>query len=232
MSFGENPDPADAQTAWSIARDAYQQAVNDANDDRVARSALEVAYRGAILLASRNGVTLPPEGDGSYVKVEAMRLASRQWDEAGETEIAHNTFGLVARIKRMLNGPIRRRPLVAIMAAYIELGEKLVLLGWTIDGVWADFSRAENARKGLSAGGRNKSPVWQQAFAPVARRYCAERKKVSLGELVRLARTWAAEEQRDGRKVFLPSSAKGIEAGLKRLIKLGELIVPGRRDDQ
>lgn len=86
----------------------------------------------------------------------------------------------------------------------------------------AKFDRIRQAPK-------KRLASWVQAFAPVARAYCAQRSKVSYGQLRRCAREWAAASHVAGRDWILPQDDKSITSGIKKLEKLGMLVIPGRQ---
>jgi hypothetical protein len=220
--------------ALKNARSRYDEARNGDEYPEILSTSIEVAFRSAMALAFRNGVKRSASRGSVTEKAASMADAcSGHLQAKGENYQvvwARDTFLSVAALQLALNrpNPDAALRLIEATALSIDLGQKIALVAMAIDNVWDSHAAAEAARSGLSKGGKNKQPDWESRFAPIARSFCAGKDKVSLGDLVRRARKWAVQEIGGGRSVSLPTSAKGITDGLKRMEMKGELQIPGR----
>jgi hypothetical protein len=143
-----------------------------------------------------------------------------------------DAFKAIASMEFALDGSpapdINADQLGTLLIAAFNLGQIDAKMGLWETGIWRDYGEAKYKLHRLGSGQRGRVAEWESQFIPIARAYCSGRSKVSLGELVRHARSWAEAETRASRNPGLPATDDGIKAGLKRMGESGQLVIPGR----
>jgi hypothetical protein len=74
----------------------------------------------------------------------------------------------------------------------------------------------------------NRIAPWLAAFRPVAVAFCAEKQTVSYGQLRRKAREWSEQLKDTNKGWILPADDKSLNSGIKKLVSLGYLSIPGK----
>jgi hypothetical protein len=80
----------------------------------------------------------------------------------------------------------------------------------------------------IAAAPKKRMAKWVTEFAPIARAYCQGRAKVTYGQLRRRAREWAEEHKGRGVDWVLPQDDGSLDKGIKKLVRLGLLTIPGK----
>jgi hypothetical protein len=205
------------------------------------------AFRAAVLAVWQKAVRVLKlqwlEVDGldqvPTVRDAAVNL-SRAIDELIEQEgepppawlQVRDAFKAIASIEFGLEGSavpdLTADQLGTLLIAAFNLGQIDAKMGLWETGIWRDYGEAKFKLHKLGSGQRGRVAEWESRFLPVARAYCGGRSKVTLGELVRHARSWAEAETRARGNPGLPATDDGIKAGLKRMESSGQLAIPGR----
>jgi hypothetical protein len=97
------------------------------------------------------------------------------------------------------------------------------------NGLWDEFGEAKFKLHSIGSPRRNHRPQWEVQFLDEARRFIsAMGSGATMGGLVRRAKTWAKEREKQGDSLEVPKTDDGIKAGIRRMRQRGEIILPKR----
>jgi hypothetical protein len=179
-----------------------------------------------------------PPDDGFGVVVGIVTALTKTVEELGDgapfrLEVALNALSAIAHTQAILEG---RDPdcedegtrTVKLVLAGARMGHADTVISLCESGHWEDFGDAKWKLFQIGRAQRGRQAEWETAFLPRAKSFCDGKAKVTLGQLCRLAKSWADDERAANRNPGLPASDDGIKAGLRRMEAAGSLVVPGR----
>lgn len=218
----------------------FDQALEKGELEKALGAAVDGIFLSALKMAGEAGAVrrpFPPEG-GIFAYSKSLREDCDQYltDNAEDFKVAtaRHAFDAIMEAQGFLKGHHGPHPLPTVLAQLMLLGARLghadVMVTMVSSGLWDEFGEAKWKLHNIGSGQRGREAPWEAAFAPAAREFCEKMgKDATFGAVVRRAKRWAEEEKKQGRHQELPATDDGIKAGVRRMEKRGDLLIPGRR---
>jgi len=177
---------------------------------------------------AEHGETDSPSKVAYILGLELHRLVEQLGDGASLGLIAarNGCFALAAAVAA-LEGRLKKQyePDLACTLTFwgMQMGEADTVLTMWESGFLSEAVAAKLKLRAMGAHLRGRIPAWEVAARPLAQKFCADKAKVTLGQLIHRVR----EARTAGQIAGIPDSDEGIRAGIKRMVARGELVIPG-----
>lgn len=237
MSGQQNDGPQIEQQIEQF-RNEVETAVEADNWERAFAASVDAIFLTALKLCGDAGAVKRPLPEGGvYDFCASLRADCDQYLEAQPDDFrvvtARHAFDAVMDAQGFLLRGALNDPLPTVMSKLMVLGARLghvdMMLTMVTTGLWDEFGEAKFKLHSIGSPRRNHRPQWEVQFLDEARRFIsAMGSGATMGGLVRRAKTWAKEREKQGDSLEVPKTDDGIKAGIRRMRQRGEIILPKR----
>lgn len=239
MTAGPSPHGPKIDEQIDAFRAELDGAVDVKDWERALSSAVDGVFLTALKVAGESGAVRRPIPEGGiYDYASSLREDCDQYLEADPDDFrivtARHAFDAIMEAQGFLLGGVGEQSIPAMMAQLMLLGARLghadVMLSMVTTGLWDEFGEAKFKLHNIGSYQRGRQAPWEGAFLPVAQQFCEKAgTDATFGAVVRRANRWFADEKKQGRHHEFPTTEDGIKAGVRRMEKRGDLVIPGRR---